>query len=148
MEFRQELALNALIWEYDGDALFMDTVRPHLTKVIGRFIREDGSSSTKTRKKRTVAPPLLDLPMTVGRTVKLIEIGPQDACYGQRAKYLGHTGIVIEAEQQDGWLRGTFRFDTPLFHGDNGILFFPSVSSRAPGVRSAVSHLCDPIVVR
>jgi hypothetical protein len=59
-----------------------------------------------------------------GRTVTLAEIGPEDACYGQREKYVGRTGDVIEAGSYDGWLRGTFRFDEPLFDGDDRIYAF------------------------
>jgi hypothetical protein len=122
VEFRQGLDGKVLVGEYDGDGLFTDTVRPHLVKVVGTLIRED-HTSTKGVTKRTVHP-LRDLPIPVGETVKLIEIGPQDACYGQKSKYVGHTGVVIEAGQQDGWLRGTFRFDTGLFDGDTGIYSF------------------------
>ena len=139
VEFRQRLAQIGLIWEYDGDALFMNTVRPHLTRVIGGLIRAGQIASTKTRHARAVVPLPPDLRSTIGPTVKLIEIGPQDACYDQRSKYLGHTGVVMEAAEQGEWLNGTFRFDTPLFQGDDGIYSFlqfrvgPTESSRAAG---------------
>lgn len=136
VEFRQELALKGLTWEYESDALFMNTVRPHLTRVIGRLIRKRRSASEHTRDTRSVAPPLRDSRLTIGHNVKLIEIGPEDACYGQRSKYIGHTGILMEAEQQGDWLSGTIRFDTPLFSGDDGVYSFlqfrvePTDSSR------------------
>jgi hypothetical protein len=124
VKFRQELALKGLTWEYGSDALFMNTVRPHLTRVIGRLIRERRSASAQTRHIRSVAPQLRDSRVTIGHHVTLTEIGPEDACYGQRSKYIGHTGILMEAEQQEDWLSGTIRFEAPLFSGDDGVYSF------------------------
>ena len=118
VEFKERLREMGLTWDYDGDSLFTDTICPHLIKVIGQMIHE-GGSSTKKRMSPTVPPPT-----PVDETVIMDEIGPLDACYPQQSKYVGRTGVVIEAEQQDGWLRGTFRYDTPLFYGDNGIYKF------------------------
>ncbi len=118
VEFKKRLSRTGLTWNYDGDSIFTDTIRPHLIKVIGQLIHADGSS-TKKRMSPTVPPPI-----SADETVTMVEIGPQDACYGQQSKYVGRTGVVIEAEQQDDWLRGTFRFDTPLFDGDDGIYKF------------------------
>jgi hypothetical protein len=121
-EFRQKLSVNGLTWEYDGAGLFTDTVRPHLLQAIADLIHEDRRSTTRIASR--TLPPLRDLTIPVGETVKLIEIGPQDACYHQQSKYVDRTGTVIEAQEQDGWLRGTFRFDEPLFAGDNRLYSF------------------------
>ena len=124
VEFREKLAPKGLIWKYDGDDLFMNTVRPHLTRVIGRFIHERRGASRQARHTRPVAPALSDSRSSIGLTVKLIEIGPEDACFGQRSKYIGHTGILMEAVQQGHWLSGTIRFDAPLFVDDDGVYSF------------------------
>jgi hypothetical protein len=120
VEFRQNL--EGLTQEYDGAGLFMDTVRPHLVQAVADLIHENGRS-TKRIASRTL-PPLRDVMIPLGETVQLVEIGPQDACYPQQSKYVDRAGTVIEAQQQDGWLRGTFRFDGPLFPGDNRLYSF------------------------
>jgi hypothetical protein len=124
VKFREQLVSMVFVHEYDGAALFADTVRPNLAQIVGRVFLREGSSSDETSEEKTDAGEPLDLSNIVGRPVTLIAIGPQDACYGQRSKYLGRAGIVIEAEERDDWLRGTFRFDVPLFPGDNRIYSF------------------------
>jgi Domain of unknown function (DUF4062) len=116
VKFRERLASVVLVHEYDGAALFADTVRPQLAQIVGREFLRVGSASARTANGK--APGALD------RAVTLVAIGPQDACYVQRSKYLGHAGVVIEAEERDGWLRGTFRFDKPLFDGDSQMYSF------------------------
>ena len=124
VKFREQLASMVFVHEYDGAALFADTVRPNLAQIVGRvFLREGGSSAETTEEKADAGEPP-DLSNIVGRAMTLTAIGPQDACYGQRSKYLDRTGVVVEAEEQDGWLRGTFRFNAPLFPGDNGLYSF------------------------
>jgi hypothetical protein len=117
-EFRQRFNAIGLAWTYEGDRVFTDAIRPHLVKVIGQLIHKDGGSVTKGRGRTK------RLPIPIGEKVTIVEIGPEDACYAQQSKYLGHRGVVIEAEEQDGWLSGTMRFDTPLFRGDNGVYQF------------------------
>jgi hypothetical protein len=96
--------------------MFADTVRPQLAQIVGRvFLGVNGPLAGEAKA---------DADQLLGRTMKLIAIGPQDACYAQRSKYQGHAGTVIEAEQWDGWLRGTFCFDKPLFEGDNRVYSF------------------------
>ena len=113
VEFRERLDKLGLTWDYEGDSLFPGAIRPHLIKAIGQLLRAEDTLITKG----VAAVP-------VGTKVRLIEIGKEDACYDHRDKYLNRTGVLIEAEVEDGWLRGTVRFDTPLFEGDNGIYSF------------------------
>lgn len=147
VEFRAELARLGLTWEYESDALFMNTVRPHLTRVIGRLIRESGGGRVQPRHTKAVAAGLGAARTTVGGHVELTEIGREDACYLQRSKYIGHTGVLMEAQPQGEWLSGTIRFDAPLFEDDDGVYSFlqfqvqPAASSKgraggkAPGRR-------------
>lgn len=120
VKFREELAPKGLFFDYDGASVFADTVRPHLAQIVGHvFLGVNGSSAETAERDTGWAHK-----ETLYQAVKLTAIGPQDACYGQRSKYEGHVGVVIEAEERDGWLGGTFRFDEPLFEGDNGVYTF------------------------
>jgi len=114
--FREQLETKAFVGEYDGAAMFADTIRPQLAQIVGRvFLGVNGPPAGAAKG---------DADQVLGRKMKLIAIGPQDACYAQRSKYQGQAGTVIEAEQWDDWLRGTFRFDKPLFDGDNRVYSF------------------------
>lgn len=124
LRFRERLASIAFTADYDGAALFADTVRPHLTRIIGGILRNESGVLADPNEQKTAVGEPLDRSTTAGRTVTLVAIGPQDACYGQRSKYLGRSGVVIEAERRDDWLRGTFCFDAPLFPGDDRIYSF------------------------
>ncbi len=114
-EFRERVRELGLTWSYEGNRLFADTIRPHLMQVIGEFIH-GGTAKKKRRSER--------LRISTGEDVTIVEIGPRDACYAQQSKYVGRTGVLIEAEERDGWLTGTIRFDTPLFKDDNRIYEF------------------------
>jgi hypothetical protein len=121
-KFRERLGNLVLIREYDGASLFADAIRPNLVQIIGRnFLRDPALALTPSGQS---ALPSASVAHNVGRSHTLTEIGPDDACYNQRAKYVGHSGTVIEAEEQNGWLRGTFRFDAPLIDGDNRVYSF------------------------
>lgn len=121
LEFRAEVNKTALAKPYAGASVFMDTVRPDMAKWIGVLLR-DGQ---KTGANVPAAVPVeAVVPVPIGQQVKLTEIGPLDACYNHQSPYVGRTGVVIEGEQQKGWLRGTFRFDAPLFAGDDGVYNF------------------------
>lgn len=114
--FREQLETIASVREYDGAAMFADTVRPQLAQIVGSVFLGVNRPPAGAAKG--------DADQVLSRTMKLIAIGPQDACYTQRSKYQGQVGTVIEAEQWDGWLRGTVRFDKPLFDGDNRVYSF------------------------
>lgn len=129
--FRERIVSVSLVHDYDGAAMFTDTVRPQLAQIVGRvFLGVNGPSTVTTKGMETStstkgdAKRALAFPEILGTAVKFISIGPQDACYVQRSKYQGNVGVVIEAEERDGWLRGTFRFDKPLFDGDNRVYSF------------------------
>src|SRR5262249_17456444 len=121
-KFRERLTSMAYLREYDGAATFADTVRPHLAQIVGSVFL--GVTGPLAGTARTNADGTLALPAMPGRAVMLSEIGPQDACFVQHEKYEGRAGVVVEADERDGWLRGTFRFDKPLFDGDNRIYSF------------------------
>ena len=114
--FREQLETKAFVREYDGPDMFADTVRPQLAQIVGSLFLGVKGPPARAAKQ--------DADQVLGRAMKLIAIGPQDACYAQRSKYQGQVGTVIEAEQWDGWLTGTFRFDKPLFEGDNRVYSF------------------------
>ena len=123
--FRSELGTKGIIGEYNGAELFMSTALPQLLQIVGILIREE-------RQVRSALPPaparsawaISNQPVPIGQRVKITNIGEKDACYHRRDKYIGRTGVVLEAQQVGAWLRGTFRFDKPLFDGDDGRYIF------------------------
>jgi hypothetical protein len=120
--FRTQLMHLGLISEYEDASTFPAMVRPHLTLVVGEMIRER-QRSPRGSTRRPNAAALADQAL-IGKAVTFAEIGPQDACYHQRDKYLGRSGVIIEAQQVKKWLRGTFRFNDPLFPGDDRMYSF------------------------
>ncbi len=112
-EFREKWAGKILYWDYEGEGFFAETVRPHLAQIVGSMFRNQTIPDLKIEKRSFSS-----------EMVILTAIGPDDACYPHQEKYLNRSGNVIEAAQQDGWLSGTFRFDGPLFPGDNRVYSF------------------------
>lgn len=133
VRFRERLAPIVFAHEYDSAAFFADTIRPHLAQIVGRVLLKDAQPVKDTESGWASAAARIS-----GRAGTLIAIGPDDACYSQRSKYLGHAGAVIEGEESDGWLRGTFRFDMPLFDGDDGIYKFLQFRVEALTTQGAV----------
>ena len=119
--FRAELGTKGIVGEYNGTDLFVSTILPPLLQIIGTLIKEE-------REVRSSLPPppaqptwsIAGQPIPIDTRVKIVDIGEKDACYHRRDKYLERTGVVLEAQRVGQWLRGTFRFDTPLFDGDDG----------------------------
>ena len=131
-KFRERLSKLAFVRDYDGSPLFADAIRPNLVQIIGRNFLREPASALKPGGKGALHS--VSATRLAGTPLTLTEMGPDDACYNQRAKYVGHSGTLIEAEERNGWLRGTFRFDDPLFNGDNRIYSFLQfrVESTAP----------------
>ena len=99
----------------------MSTVLPPLLQIIGRLIREERETrSVLTLQSVRSAWSIAGQPVPIGKSVKISDIGEKDACYHRRDKYIGRTGVVLEAQRLGQWFRGAFRFDTPLFDGDDG----------------------------
>lgn len=123
--FRAELETKGITGEYNGAELFMSTVLTPLLQIVGILIREE-------RRVRSALPlppapsawSIAPQPVPIGKRFKIADIGERDACYHRRDKYIGRTGVVLEAQRLGQWLRGTFRFDTPLFEGDDGRYIF------------------------
>lgn len=120
--FRSRLMTLGLISEYDDSSEFGAIVRPHLTMIVGDMIRER-ERPAQGRKRLPDMPASAD-PSLIGKAVTIAEIGPHDACYGHREDYLNKSGVIIEAQEAANWLRGTFRFDEPLFPDDDRIYSF------------------------
>lgn len=119
--FKAELSTKGIIGEYNGAELFMSTVLPQLLQILGILIKEERQeqsvlSLSPTRPAWSIA----GQPVPIGKRVTVVNIGERDACYHRRDKYIGQTGNVLEAQRVGVWLRGTFRFDAPLFDGDDG----------------------------
>lgn len=120
--FRTQLMGLGLISEYDDASAFSALVRPHLTMIVGEMIRERQRTTRGAKGRRN---PIASADQSlIGRAVTIGDIGPQDACYHQREKYIKRQGVIIEAQQMKDWLRGTFRFDEPLFPGDDRMYSF------------------------
>ena len=115
---------------------------PQAMQDVGDMIRER-ERSRRGAKRRPDAVVSTDQSV-IGKAVTFAEIGPQDACYHQRDKYLNRRGVIIEAQQVRNWLRGTFRFDDPLFPGDDRMYSFLQfrVIADEPGI-DQVSELVD-----
>lgn len=119
--FRAELEKSGIIGEYNGAELFMSTVLPQLLQIIGILVKEE-------RQVQSVLPlppdrsawSMAGQPVPIGTRVRISDIGEKDACYHRRDKYIGKTGVVLEAQRLGQWLRGTLRFDMPLFDDDDG----------------------------
>ena len=119
--FKAELTKKGITGEYNGADLFINTVLPKLLQIVGILVKQE-------RRARTVSPPpshrsgwkLEGQPVPIGERVKVADIGQRDACYLRRSKYIGQSGVILEAQRFGPWLRGTFQFDTPLIEGDDG----------------------------
>lgn len=123
--FKAALETKGLAGEYNGADLFVSTAMPQLLQVVGRLLRRE----REVRDALPVPEPpvqghLSRQPVPIGVTVRISDIGERDACFHRRDKYIGRTGVVLEAQRVGQWLRGTFRFDTPLFDGDDGRYMF------------------------
>ena len=119
--FKAELTKKGITGEYNGADLFISTVLPKLLQIVGMLVKQE-------RQSRTVSPPLAGRsdwriegqPVPIGESVKIADIGPREACNIRRPKYIGQSGVILEAQRFGAWLRGTFQFDTPLIEGDDG----------------------------
>jgi hypothetical protein len=133
--FRAELDNKGIAGEYNGADLFMSTVVPPLLQIIGSLVKQEHEA--QSRLPLPQAPSVWTIagqPVPLGKKVNIVAIGEKDACYHRRDKYIGRTGIVLEAQRLGPWLRGTFEFERPLFDGDDGrytFLQFQVESQRA-----------------
>ena len=141
--FKAQLNAKGLLGEYNGEQLFPSTVRPHLLQIVGLLIQHerDVKKVIKRLPHRTAAR-FRGLPIPLGAAVTISGIGPQDACYHQRDKYIGRAGVILEGQAQGRWLMGTFCFDVPLFEGDDRRYEFlqfqiESTKSKRPGARQS-----------
>ena len=118
--FRSELESKGILGKYDGAELFASTVLHPLLQIIGRLIRQSREvRSTLAVTDYRSKSPASSQPVPLDKKLKVVSIGERDACFLSRDKYIGKTGVLLEAQQRGEWLRGTFLFDAPLFPGDD-----------------------------
>lgn len=139
--FNAELRTKGITGEYNGADMFFSTVLPRLLQIVGILVKQE-------RRARSVAPVSSSRPdwstegqpVPIGKRVKITGIGERDACHARREKYIGKSGVVLEARRLGPWLRGTFQFDEPLIDGDDGryaFLEFQVAEANGEGVDSA-----------
>lgn len=142
--FRNELAGEGLIWEYESAQSFADVVRPHLISAVGQLIASAKAnivfSSTETstihngqdleqtlEDKGISYPPapvestheLTETEIPKGRRLRILEISENDA-YRDRQGLIGQLATSQGIYQEpDGWWRGPVVVDKPLFEGDD-----------------------------
>lgn len=109
-KFRAEIEAKGLVWEYDGAARFADVVRPHLMEVVAVMLaqfRARSSGDMVTVETAQINSRGL-MAFAAGTRVRITDIGPKDAYFDRRDRWLGIIGTVISVadHRDDGWLRG------------------------------------------
>ncbi len=82
-------------------------------------------------------------PVPIGTRVKIVDIGEKDACYHWRRKYIGKTGVILEALRLGQWLRGTFLLRHAALRRGRRTLYLPAVPSRGarePGIEGEMKR--------
>lgn len=120
--FRSEIEQKGLVWEYSGAINFPNTVRPHLTEVLGTILNTGPDETASAPALRSARESMPDdrrhtagtLP-SPGELILITEIGNEDAWYRDRDRLLGRTARLVEATAiEDGWFSGRTLLDPML----------------------------------
>lgn len=110
VEFRAEIDTQGLVWEYAGAMRFADTIRPHLTEVIGRLLRASkpaGATPVEVETRREVMAGTSRVTEAApGDLIRITELAPDDAYYDQRDQFVGTAARVIEIKREGDWFGG------------------------------------------